>query len=69
MKRVEWWIAKVYPPKEMKKRRKGENPIDLWDQFKTEKEARDDVRKEGGPGNPFTVIKVTYETVSSSGRR
>jgi len=62
MKRVEWWIAKVYPHSEV---RKGESPIDLWEQFKSEREAKAYVKKDNkADGNsPFDVVKVTYETI------
>lgn len=67
MKRVEWWVAKVYPKKHMPP---GENnPIDLWEQFKTEREARAYLKKvdsedeEEGEENPFDLVKITYETI------
>lgn len=51
MKRVEWYIAKVW-------RRR----IDLWHRFDTEAKARKYVR-EDGPDTPFSVVRVTSEVV------
>lgn len=69
MKRVEWWLAKVYSRKEMKRvNQLKENPIDLWQQFPTEHAVKAYIKKDG-PDSPFLPVKVTYETVVAGSSR
>lgn len=63
MKRVEWWIVKVYQD-----RRPGENPIDLWCQYETERKAFTALRQDG-PDTPFSVAKVTCEIIRKPSRK
>lgn len=60
MKRVEWWVSKVYPSTELEGR-----TIDLWDQFDSRRDAEAHLKKvDKLPGeNPFSLTKVTIETI------
>ena len=54
MKRVEWWVVKIYGS--------SVDKIDFWEKFKSRRMAEKYV-KEDGEDTPFDVVKVTYETV------
>jgi hypothetical protein len=63
MKRVKWWIAKIYYNKKTHK-----STIDIWDQFSSKSEATRYVKKDG-TDSPFTVLKVTLETLPHRGHK